>query len=118
MVVQELATAVSEDLPVVVVLLNNGWLGMVRQWQKLFWNKRYSATKLYDSNPDFVKLAEAFGARGVTVERPGEIEDAFRQAFASDKPFLVNILADPEEDMVPMLPPNPAIPLVRGRCGF
>ncbi len=118
MVVQELATAVAENLPVVICLINNGWLGMVRQWQKLFWNKRYSATKLYDSNPDFVKLAEAFGARGVTVERPGEIEDAFRQAFASDRPFLVNILADPEEDMVPMLPPNPAIPLVRGRCGF
>ena len=118
MVIQELATAVQENLPVVICLINNGWLGMVRQWQKLFWDKRYSATKLYDSNPDFVKLAEAFGARGVTVERPGEIEDAFRQAFASDRPFLVNILTDPEEDMTPMLPPNPAIPMVKGRCSF
>ena len=118
MVIQELATAVAENLPVVICLINNGWLGMVRQWQKLFWDKRYSATKLFDSNPDFVKLAEAFGARGVTVEKPGEIEDAFRQAFASDRPFLVNILADPEEDMTPMLPPNPAIPMVKGRCSF
>jgi len=117
MVMQELATAVAEDLPVVICLINNGWLGMVKQLQELFWNKRYSGTKL-GGNPDFVKLAEAFGAKGVTVERPGDIEDAFRQAFASDKPFIVNILADPEEDMVPMLPPNPAIPLVRGRCEF
>ncbi len=118
MVIQELATAVEQNLPVVICLINNGWLGMVRQWQKLFWDKRYSATKLLDSNPDFVKLAEAFGAKGVTVEKPGDIEDAFRQAFASDRPFLVNILADPEEDMCPMLPPNPAIPMVKGRCGF
>ncbi len=118
MVIQELATAVEQNLPVVICLINNGWLGMVRQWQKLFWDKRYSATKLLDANPDFVKLAEAFGARGVTVEKPGDIEDAFRQAFASDRPFLVNILADPEEDMCPMLPPNPAIPMVKGRCGF
>lgn len=118
MVIQEIATAVAENLPVVICLINNGWLGMVRQWQKLFWDKRYSSTKLYNSNPDFVKLAEAFGAKGVTVEKPGEIEDAFRQAFASDRPFVVNILADPEEDMVPMLPPNPAIPLIRGRCTF
>ena len=117
MVMQELATAVAENLPVVICLINNGWLGMVRQLQELFWNKRYSGTKL-GGNPDFVKLAEAFGAKGVTVEKPGDIEDAFRQAFASDKPFIVNILADPEEDMVPMLPPNPAIPLVRGRCTF
>ena len=117
MVMQELATAVAENLPVVICLINNGWLGMVKQLQELFWNKRYCGTKL-GANPDFVKLAEAFGAKGVTVEKPGDIEDAFRQAFKSDKPFLVNILADPEEDMVPMLPPNPAIPLVRGRCKF
>jgi len=117
MVMQELATAVAENLPVVICLINNGWLGMVKQLQELFWNKRYCGTKL-GGNPDFVKLAEAFGAKGITVERPGDIEDAFRQAFASDRPFLVNILADPEEDMVPMLPPNPAIPLVRGRCVF
>lgn len=118
MVIQEIATAVAEDLPVIICLINNGWLGMVKQWQKLFWDKRYSSTLLYSSNPDFLKVAEAFGAKGVTVEKPGEIADAFNQAFASDKPFLINILADPEEDMVPMLPPNPAIPLIRGRCTF
>lgn len=116
MVIQELATAIAEDLPVVICLLNNGWLGMVKQWQKLFWDKRYSSTKLYDSNPDFVKLAEAFGAKGIRVEKPGEIADALKQAFASDKPCLVDIICDPEEDMLPMIPNNPAQQIVRGRC--
>ena len=115
MVIQELATAVAEDLPVVICLLNNGWLGMVKQWQKLFWDKRYSSTRLFNSNPDFVKLAEAFGAKGIRVERPGEIGDALRQAFASDKPCLVDIICDPEEDMLPMIPNNPAQQIVRGR---
>ncbi len=118
MVIQELATAVERHLPVVICLLNNGWLGMVRQWQKLFWDKRYSGTMLYQSNPDFVKLAEAFGAKGVRVERPGEIGDAFKQAFASDVPFLIDIWTDPEEDMLPMLPPNPSLSMVRGRCRY
>ena len=118
MVIQELATAVAEDIPVVICLLNNGWLGMVKQWQKLFWDKRYSSTRLYDSNPDFVKLAEAFGAKGIRVERPGEIADALRQAFASDKPCLVDIICDPEEDMLPMIPNNPAQQIVRGRCQY
>jgi len=61
----------SEDLPVVVCLLNNGWLGMVKQWQKLMWNRRYCGTELRN-NPDFVKLAEAFGAGGMTITRPSE----------------------------------------------
>ena len=118
MVIQELATAVAEDLPIVICLLNNGWLGMVKQWQKLFWDKRYSSTRLYDSNPDFVKLAEAFGAKGIRVEKPGEIGDALRQAFSSDKPCLVDIICDPEEDMLPMIPNNPAQQIVRGRCQY
>ena len=73
---------------------------------------------LAGSNPDFVKLAESFGAKGVRVERPGEIGDAMRQAFDSDVPFLIDIWTDPEEDMLPMLPPNPSLSLVRGRCGY
>jgi acetolactate synthase-1/2/3 large subunit len=118
MVVQELATAVAEDLPVVICLMNNGWLGMVRQWQKLFWNERYSGTRLHGSNPDFVKLAESFGAVGIRVERPSEIKDAFRQAFASDKVCLVDIHTDPEESVLPMLPPGPAPPIIGGKCVF
>jgi acetolactate synthase-1/2/3 large subunit len=103
MVFQELATAMSEDLPVVVCLLNNGWLGMVKQWQKLQWGSRYSGTELRN-NPDFVKLAQAFGADGVTVTRSSELNDAFKAAFASDVPFVVDIRTDPEEDMLPMVP--------------
>jgi acetolactate synthase-1/2/3 large subunit len=117
MVFQELATAMSEDLPVVVCLLNNGWLGMVKQWQKLQWNRRYSGTELR-CNPDFVKLAESFGAAGVTVTRSSELAEAFKTAFASDVPFVVDVRTDPEEDMLPMLPGgiNSSTGTIRNRC--
>jgi len=118
MVIQELATAVAENVRVVICLMNNGWLGMVKQWQKLFWNERYSGTSLYQSNPDFVKLAEAFGAKGIRVERPSEIGKAFKEAFASDKVCLVDIRIDADEPALPMLPPNPTLPIIRGRCPF
>lgn len=118
MVIQELATAVGEDIPVVICLLNNGWLGMVKQWQNLFWDDHYSGTQLYSSNPDFVKVAEAFGAKGMHVEKASELKDAFKTAFESDRPFLIDIKVDPEENCLPMLPPNPQVPIVRGRCPF
>lgn len=119
MVAQEIATSVSEDLPVTICLLNNGWLGMVKQWQKLFWDKRYSATNLISGQTtDFVKLAEALGAKGIRVEKPGEIADALKQARECDRTCLVDIIVDPEEDVLPMLPPNPSIPLVKGRCPY
>ena len=117
MVMQELATSVAEDLPVVICLLNNGWLGMVRQWQKLFWNKRYSNTEL-GADPDFVKIAQAFGAKGIRVEKAGEIHDALKEAYGSGETFLVEIMVDCEEDITPMIPANPAVPLVKGRCKF
>jgi len=117
MVFQELATAMTEELPVVVCLLNNGWLGMVKQWQKLQWDRRYSSTEMRN-NPDFVKLAEAYGAGGVTVTRASEIEDALRDAFSSDVPFVVDIRIDPEEDMLPMLPGGVSSKdgTIRNRC--
>ncbi len=118
MVMQELATAVAEDLPVTVCLLNNGWLGMVKQWQKLFWDKRYSGTQLYRCMPDFVALAKSFGADGVHVDRPSEVAEALRMGLDSDVPFIVDIKVDPEEDILPMLPPNPAMPPIMGRCRF
>ncbi len=117
MVMQEIATAVAEDLPVVICLLNNGWLGMVRQWQKLFWDKRYSNT-LLGADPDFVKIAEAFGAKGKRVERSGEIYDALKEAFDSGETYLVEIMVDCEEDITPMIPANPSVPLIKGRCKF
>ena len=118
MVIQELATAVAENTPIVICLLDNGWLGMVKQWQNLFWNDRYSGTQLYASNPDFVKVAEAFGAKGMKVERASEIGDALKTAFASDKPFLIDIKVDPRENVLPMLPPDPKMSIIKGRCGY
>ncbi|MBO4797499.1 MAG: biosynthetic-type acetolactate synthase large subunit [Candidatus Methanomethylophilaceae archaeon] len=117
MVMQEMATSVSEDLPVTVVLLDNGTLGMVRQWQKLFWNKRYSSTTL-DHNPDFVKLAEAFGAKGIRVERPGEISDALKEARDCGRTCLIDVIINKEEDVLPMLPADPSAPMVEGRCRY
>lgn len=115
MVFQEFATAVSENLPVVVCLMNNGWLGMVKQWQKLFWEKRYSGTEL-KKNPDFVKLAQAFGADGVRVERPSELRPALLAGLKSGVPFIVDVIVDPEEDVLPMIPPGKGLDIVRGRC--
>jgi acetolactate synthase-1/2/3 large subunit len=113
-----LLMVIQEDIPVVICLMNNGWLGMVKQWQKLFWDKRYSGTALYKSNPDFVKLAQSFGADGIHVDRPSELADAFKSALASDKPFIVDIKTDPEEDILPMLPPQANMDIIKGRCCF
>ncbi len=117
MVCQELATSVAENIPVTIVLLNNGWLGMVRQWQKLFWDKRYSGT-LLKADPDFVKLAESFGAWGIHVDRSSEIGDALKQAMDSDTTCLVDIHTNPEEDICPMILADPNVPIVKGRCQY
>ncbi len=117
MVMQELATSVAEDIPVTIVLLNNGWLGMVRQWQKLFWEKKYSGTRL-QADPDFVKLAESFGACGIRVEKSGEVGDALKQAMDSDTTCIVDIHTNPEEDICPMILADPKVPIVKGRCTY
>ena len=117
MVMQELATSVAEDIPVTIVLLNNGWLGMVRQWQKLFWEKKYSGTRL-QADPDFVKLAESFGAWGIRVEKSGDVGDALKQAMDSDRTCIVDIHTNPEEDICPMILADPKVPIVKGRCTY
>ena len=117
MVIQELATSVAEDFPVTIVLLNNGTLGMVRQMQKHYWGRRYSGVDL-SPDPDFVTVAKGFGARGVRVEKPGEIGDALREAKESGRTTVVEIMVDPEIDIVPMLPASPKVPIVRGGCRF
>ncbi len=117
MVIQELATSVAEDIPVTIVLLNNGWLGMVRQWQKLYWDKRYSGTKL-DADPDFAKLAESFGAEGITVTKTSEVAEALRAGIENDVTTLIDIHVNPEEDICPMILANPREPIVRGRCPY
>ncbi|MFP4170383.1 MAG: biosynthetic-type acetolactate synthase large subunit [Methanomassiliicoccales archaeon] len=116
MVIQEFATAVSEELPVTVVVMNNGWLGMVKQWQKLFKERRYSGTH-FQKNPDFVKLAEGYGAEGVRVERASELREALERGIKSDVPFLVDVMTDPEEDVLPMVPPGKGPEgVIQGRC--
>ncbi|MBI5183025.1 MAG: biosynthetic-type acetolactate synthase large subunit [Nitrospinae bacterium] len=101
--VQELATAVKYNLPVKVAILNNGYLGMVRQWQQLFYNRRYSYTAL-DSTPDFVKLAEAYGAVGLRAEKPEDVRKVIKEAIDTPKPVVIDFVVEPEENVYPMVP--------------
>jgi acetolactate synthase I/II/III large subunit len=104
MVCQDLATIKEYDIPIVICVLDNRRLGMVSQWQKLFYNKRMSHTHLGQS-PDFVKLAESFGVNAERVEKPGEMEVTIRNAIRSGEPYLIDVIIDPEE-ILPMVPPG------------
>ena len=122
--IQELATAVVYEVPVIICVLNNGYLGNVRQWQELFYGKRYSSTclrrrvscpEICDApcencppfTPDFVKLAESYGARGIRVEKPEDIAGALKTAAAEKKvPTLIEFIIDREENVMPMVPPG------------
>ncbi len=121
--IQELATAVVEGLPVIIAILNNGYLGMVRQWQELFYEKRYSSTCLNPERacpeigevsgesivytPDFVKLAEAYGAAGIRITSEGEISTALQQAKEiTDRPIILEFIIEPEANVYPMVPPG------------
>jgi len=108
--IQELSTAVVNKLPVKIALLDNGYLGMVRQWQELFFDRRYSHTHLAPGNPDFVKVAEAWGAVGLRVEDKAGVRPAIDSAMATtDKPVLIDFRIDPEENVFPMVPAGEAI---------
>jgi len=100
-----LATAVEEELPVIVVVLNNNVLGMVAQWQRLFYEERYSAVKL-KGNPDFVKLADAYGAEGVRTETLDDFRTAVRRAMKADVPTVIDVPIHPDENVLPMIPPG------------
>ena len=103
MCIQEMATCKQYDLPIKVILLNNGYMGMVRQWQEFFYEGRYSHSYV-DALPDFVKLAESFGHVGVRVERPGDLEGAMREAFAMrDRLVFLDVVVDPTENVYPMI---------------
>ncbi len=105
----ELATAVEYKLPIIIALLNNHVLGMVRQWQELFYDRRYSATTI-DRGTDFVALAEAFGAIGINVTKPEEVDAALEKALASkDRPVLINFEIDRDEKVFPIVPPGAPI---------
>lgn len=104
----ELATAVSNRLPLVIVIMNNGVLGMVRQWQTLFFDHRFSSTTL-NRQTDFVKLAEAFGAEGYRASTVEECKDALQKAFAISSPVVIDCQIDMDEKVLPMIPPNGSI---------
>ena len=106
--IQEMATAVCNELPVKVVILNNGYLGMVRQWQELFYDRNYCSTCM-EAAPDFVKLAEAYGAQGFRVTDQALLESTLKEAFASPKPCIVDVVVDPEENVYPMVPAGKSI---------
>ncbi len=107
MTCQELATAVRHEIPVKIFLMNNGYFGMVRQWQELFWDKRYSAVEMGPS-PDWPKLAEAFGATGMQVSDKGEVEGAMREALETEGPVLLDVRVTQDENCYPMIPAGAA----------
>jgi len=112
--IQELATVVRRKIPVRIAILNNGYLGMVRQWQEMFFKKRYSSTYLADGNPDFVRLAEAYGAKGIRVEHTDQVRPALEDALATPGPVVLDFRIDPEENVFPMVPAGEALHRMRG----
>ena len=106
--IQELATVVQNKLPVKVVILNNGHLGMVRQWHEVFYNRNYSHTNM-EAQPDFVKLAEAYGAEGYRISKPEELEDVLRKALTSPNPAFIDVMVEREENVYPMVPAGAAL---------
>ncbi len=105
--IQELATCVTENIPVKVFIMNNGYLGMVRQWQELFWDRRYSSVDM-GSSPDWVKLAEAFGAKGVKLDKKETLVDDMKSALEEDGPVVVDVRVTKEENCYPMIPAGQA----------
>jgi acetolactate synthase-1/2/3 large subunit len=100
---QELATCTQENIPIKVFIMNNGYLGMVRQWQELFWDKRYSQVEMGEW-PDFVKLADAYGATGLRFEDKTTLVSDMKEALAMDGPVLVDVRVTREENTYPMIP--------------
>ena len=101
---QELATIVQYQLPVKVAILNNGYLGMVRQWQEFFYGKRYASSCMEGISPDFIKLAEAYGAIGLRATKHEEVIPTLKKAFSQSKPVIIDFVVDPEENVYPMVP--------------
>lgn len=105
--IQELATAVHYNIPVVIAILNNNFLGMVRQWQEIFYDRRYSYTEI--TGPDFVKLAEAYGALGIRVTEAKDVKPALKKAIEANRPVVIDFVVEREENVFPMVPPGGAI---------
>ncbi|MBI4313929.1 MAG: acetolactate synthase large subunit, partial [Candidatus Omnitrophica bacterium] len=105
--IQELATAVDHKLPIKSIIINNAYLGMVRQWQEMFYKKRYSYSGM--RAPDFAKVAEGFGARGVQISKPEEVRPTLEKILKDDQTWVVDCLCDEEEKVFPIIPPGKAI---------
>jgi len=103
---RELATSIVEEIPVIVVIMNDGWLGMVKYWQDLFYGRRYCATCLRRGVPDFVKLAEAYGANAERPQSLQEFSRAFKEAMSSDKTTVIDVWINPDEPVLPFAPPG------------
>ena len=107
MTLQEFATLKQENIPVKIALFNNGYLGMVRQWQELFYEKRYSAVPV--DSPDYVLLAKAYGFPAIRVTTEQEVDPALEQAESSSGPFLIDFVVRSEENVYPMVPPGSSL---------
>jgi acetolactate synthase-1/2/3 large subunit len=105
--IQELSTAAQYRLPVKIFIINNQWMGMVRQWQELIYGGNYSESYT-ESLPDFVKLAEAFGAVGLRAEKPSEIDDVIREMIGTNRTVVVDVRVDQTENCFPMIPAGAA----------
>jgi acetolactate synthase I/II/III large subunit len=104
---QEIATMVQERIPVKMAIFNNGYLGMVRQWQQFFHGRRYSSTPIW--SPDYVRLAGAYGIPGWRVERGDQVDDALRGALDHEGPALIEFLIEQEANVFPMIPPGASL---------
>jgi acetolactate synthase-1/2/3 large subunit len=107
MCIQEMSTAIQHQLPVKVFIINNQYMGMVRQWQELLHDKRYSHSYT-DALPDFVKLAEAYGAKGIRVETPGELDKGIQEMIDYNGPVIFDCVVDQNENVYPMIPSGKA----------
>jgi len=114
MCIQELATIAHNKLPIKIMLMNNGVLGMVRQWQKMFYDQRFSGINLH-GNPDFVKVAEAYGIRGIRVDSAEQVRTAIAEAIKHPGPVLLDFTISPDEDVLPMVAPGKPITEMLGR---
>jgi acetolactate synthase-1/2/3 large subunit len=105
MCTQELAVIREQNLPIKIIILNNSSLGMVRQWQEIFYESRFSHSK-FSSQPDFVKLADAYGIKGYVIEDEAQAESIFNEVLTNNEPVLLDIRIDPDENVYPMIAPG------------
>ena len=107
MTIQELGMCAQWNVGVKIVLLDNNFLGMVRQWQQLFFDRRYSSVEL--QNPDFVTIAKGFGVKGKTITKPEELDAGIREMLVHDGPYLLHCMVEKEENVFPMVPAGAAV---------